>query len=250
MAYWKILQLEVDTSFRPGSGQNWNSKKEYQYKDLKAGINVSLEEFEITIDELNEDGMKGNVVWRSGGLRIQAGDFAIGKGKPVYSTPTLNVAYDTLMRLSMQLLTQEAPLEKMKMIIDGLSRNGADVLPPATNEEIAKCNQELLKYKLPTLPKDFSDFMKICSALEFNGMSIFGTYGCQIVEQNEMLRQFYSHQRCKDQLLIFGRIDDDIYSYNATTGKYEARDLNGFEIWDEYESFYAFFFTEMMKWMR
>ena len=250
MAYWKILQLEVDTSFRPGAGQSWNSKKEYQYKDLKAGTTIGLEEFQMSISELTEDGMKGSIEWRSGEVCIKAGDFAIGKGKPIFCSPTLNVAYDTLMRLSMQLLSEEAPLEKMKMIIDGLSRNGADVLPPATDEEIAKCNRELMKYKLTELPKDFVDFMKICCALEFNGMSIFGTYGCQIVEQNEMLRQFYSHQRCKDKILIFGRIDDDIYTYNATTGKYEARDLNDYEVWDEYESFYAFFFTEMMKWLR
>ena len=250
MAYWKILQLEVNTSFRPGSGQSWSRKKDYQYKDLKVGVAVSLEEFQITIEQLNEDGMKGSVMWRSGGLGISAGDFEIGKGKPIFCTPDLNVAYDTLMRLTMQLSAIEAPLQKMMMIIDGLDRNGADVMPPATDEDIANCNNELRKYKLPILPKEFMDFMKICSALEFNGMSIFGTYGCQIVEQNEMFRQFYSHQRCKDQLLVFGRIDDDVYTYNATTGKYEARDINGFEIWDEYESFYAFFFTEMMKWLR
>ena len=61
MAYWKILQLEVNTSFRPGSGQSWNSKKEYQYKDLKAGTTISLEEFQMNINELTEDGMKGSM---------------------------------------------------------------------------------------------------------------------------------------------------------------------------------------------
>ena len=90
MAYWKILQLEVNTSFRPGSGQSWSSKKEYQYKDLKVGVAVSLEEFQITIEQLNEDGMKGSVMWRSGGLGISAGDFEIGKGKPIFCTPDLN----------------------------------------------------------------------------------------------------------------------------------------------------------------
>lgn len=250
MGHWKILELEVNTSFGSANTQSWKTTKEYQVKDLKSGKIVMLDEFQICIEDLDADGMKGTIEWRSGMMHIDVGPFELKETMPAFYSPTLNVSYETTMTLTVRLIGTEKPGEKMKLVVEGLVEKGGEVLPPATDAEIEKCNAELAKYKLPLLPPDYVDFMKICCALEFNGMSIFGTYGCNIVAQNEMLRQFYSYHRSSDKLLVIGRIDDDVYTYNATTHKYEARDLNDFEIWDTYNSFYDFFFNEMMKWMR
>ena len=52
-----------------------------------------------------------------------------------------------------------------------------------------------------------------------------------------------------DNLIFFGRIDDDLYTYNFRTKRYEARDINGLDIWDQYHTFDDFFSKEMMKWL-
>jgi DNA topoisomerase VI subunit A len=46
-------------------------------------------------------------------------------------------------------------------------------------------------------------------------------------------------------LLFFGRSDEDIFTYNPETQKYEARDITGFEVWDDYDTFEAFFKEEL-----
>lgn len=125
----------------------------------------------------------------------------------------------------------------------------AIVNPPASEIDIEKCNKKLGKIGVPQLPSDYVEFLKNCNGMEFNGMQIFGTENNEIVHHTAQNQIYYEHFDEIKELLFFGRIDDDLYTYNAKTQKYEARDINGFDIWDEYESFEEFFSKEMMKWL-
>lgn len=121
---------------------------------------------------------------------------------------------------------------------------------PATDRNIELCNSKLSKNNLPPLPAEFVAFLKICNGMEYNGMQIFGTKRNQVVNFTVQNQVYYERFDDIKKLIFFGCIDDDIYTYNTQTRKYEARDICGFDIWDTYDSFYDFFFHEMMKWLR
>ena len=249
MAHWKTLTLTVSTDFHSEVSDSWSTSKELQDYEMAVGKTYGFENFYITITEITDEGIKGTSNYSYETTEIDGGEFYINKENPSFQTEKLSVAPDTLSSLEVNISFEESPYQRIKIVVAEVKDEGAEVLPPATDEEINICNTELLKYKLPIMPPDYISFLKICSALEFNGMMIFGSYGCQIVEQNMALRKFYTHYHGSENLLIFGRIDDDIYTYNAANNRYEARDMNGFDIWDDYDSFKAFFFGEMMKWL-
>ena len=137
----------------------------------------------------------------------------------------------------------------IRQTIAQLNLQWARVMPPATDEAIAHCNRRFTNLGLPTLPEGYIRFLKITNGLSFNGMDVFGTTNCEIVEQNIQQNLVFHYYKEVDNLLFFGRIDDDVYTYHAGTGHYESRDINGFEVWDEYDTFEAFFIGEMRHWL-
>lgn len=126
---------------------------------------------------------------------------------------------------------------------------GALVNLPASDHDIIKCNQELTKSNISPLPNDFIEFLKIANGIEFNGMQIFGTKKGEILKFTIQNRDYREDYDDISNLLFFGRIDDDLYTYNLRTQKYEARDICSLDIWDAYDTFYDFFSKEMMKWL-
>lgn len=116
----------------------------------------------------------------------------------------------------------------------------------STDDEIVEINEKLRSENLPTLPDDLAEFYKIAGGLEFNGMQIHGTNNHEILTYNIDKHDYYEGY---EDYLFIGSIDDDIYLYNSTTKKYEVRDINGMEIWDEYDSFHDFFDLELLKWL-
>ncbi len=137
-------------------------------------------------------------------------------------------------------------MEKIKNAINSLNRDYAVVCPSASDSDIKNINDELQSLDIPELPDGLANFFKICGGLEFNGMVIYGTYGNRIVDYNEDCHDYYDELH---HLVFFGVMDDDIYTYNTITQKYESRDINGMECWDEYDSFEEFFSGEMMHWL-
>src|SRR5690606_818519 len=95
------------------------------------------------------------------------------------------------------------------------------------------------------------DFLKHCNGFAFNGVELFGTdivtdpeTGFQlidIVSYTEQQLEYYD-----EELLYFGCVDDDIYTYNPRSQKYETRDISGFEVYDEFESFGMFLENEIV----
>ncbi|MDD2246078.1 MAG: YrhA family protein [Proteiniphilum sp.] len=123
------------------------------------------------------------------------------------------------------------------------------VNPPATDKDIDKCNNRLIKINAPQLPDDFVAFLQICNGMQYNGMQIFSTKQNEIIHFTAQNRIYYERFDEINDLIFFGRIDDDLYTYNAQMQKYQARDICSFDIWDEYNSFDEFFSKEIMKWL-
>lgn len=140
--------------------------------------------------------------------------------------------------------------DKLEKILAQLD-DCAMVVRPASDEDIKECQEDLINNDLPFMPQDYTDFLKVCNGLAFNGMEIFGT---DIVTNEEHYYQLidivsFNEDRQVEDLLVFGRIDDDLYCYNSKTKKYEVRDLSSMDVWDEYVDFEDFFNCEMMKWL-
>ncbi len=248
MANWENLELEVSTHFRPGSGDPWSRKKIIPYDEVVKHKTVSLEDFTLTIKNITPQSFSATIEWYYDGLRLDAGRCELDANKRSFESPDLNVAYDTHMRIEVY-LQFEHHYKQIRTVIEKLNPDWAMVAPPATLQQVAHCNQLLHQSGMPALPSDYTMFMQICSALSFNGMDIFGIYENGIVEQTKQMRCYYEGYEGIEQMLFIGRIDDDYYTYDAATRKYQSRDITGFEIWDEYDSFKSFFLGEMMKWL-
>lgn len=126
----------------------------------------------------------------------------------------------------------------------------AMIVRPATVEDIEWANNELKKSNLPSIPNDYADFLRHCNGFAFNGVEMYGTDNItdnvtnfqliDIVSFSEQQSEFYN-----DQQLYFGRVDDDIFTFNPAVAKYETRDISSFEIWDQYNSFEMFLDKEI-----
>jgi hypothetical protein len=132
---------------------------------------------------------------------------------------------------------------------------GAMIPRPATDEDIALCQEDLAESGFPPLPADYVAFLQICNGAAFNGVELHGT---DIVTDNETNFQLIDIVSFNEdipfleemeylKLLFFGRSDEDIFTYNPETQKYEARDITGFDIWDDYDTFEAFFKGELKE---
>lgn len=162
-------------------------------------------------------------------------------------------------------------IQKDKLIL----LNDAMVVRPATTADIEEANNELENLSLPPIPSGYADFLQQCNGFAFNGVELFGTdmvsdpeTGFELMDMVSFIEQqhgIYVEQMLdwgiKDlseealkyifphDLLFFGRVDDDIFSYNPQTQKYESRDINSYEIWDEYPNFEDFWQGEISKYL-
>ncbi len=126
----------------------------------------------------------------------------------------------------------------------------AMIVRPATTGDIGEANKELENSALPAIPSGYAHFLQQCNGFAFNGVELFGTDIVIDPETNFQLIDIVSFTEQQPEyfdnsLLYFGRVDDDIFTFNPTTEKYEVRDISGFEVWEEYGSFEEFLEKEI-----
>ncbi len=100
------LTAAEDCFFRPGSGDPWEEKKSFTKEEiLNSQTTVfTTRFFKITVSEKSPDFLKGHIFFDdSYGLRIDAGNFILDSEHPIHRTEYLNVAYDTNLRLTLEL---------------------------------------------------------------------------------------------------------------------------------------------------
>lgn len=128
----------------------------------------------------------------------------------------------------------------------------AMIVRPATAEDIKWANNELENSGLPSIPTGYADFLKHCNGFAFNGVELYGTDIVTDPETNFQLIDIvsFSEQQLEvfnERLLFFGRVDDDIFTFNPGTGNYETRDITSFEKWSEYSHFEEFLEKEISE---
>lgn len=121
--------------------------------------------------------------------------------------------------------------------------------PQAAPRDITLCNVQLTHHKLPRLPMAYALFLQRCNGLEYNGVSLFGLNDDYLVKQNLAFHPHYTYCDEIGSILFIGRVDDDLFVYNAYTDRYEARDITGFDIWDSYATFDDFVNDELSRWL-
>jgi hypothetical protein len=138
-------------------------------------------------------------------------------------------------------------------IIDILNEDSGSMIPrPATDQDIADCNKDLTELGLEPLPQGYIDFLKKNNGLAWNGIIFYSTDQVtekdnpngfklmDLVTENDDFNDRYE----LDEKVLLGRADEDYYTYNIETKKYEALELESREVWEEFDTFEdLFFFT-------
>jgi hypothetical protein len=129
---------------------------------------------------------------------------------------------------------------------------GAMIPRPASEEDIAGCQKDLIELGLEPLPQGYIDFLKKNNGLAWNGIVFYSTDqvteadnpdGFRIMDLATMNDDFNERYELDEKVLL-GRADEDYYTYNIETKKYEALELESREPWEEFDSFEdLFFFT-------
>jgi hypothetical protein len=138
-------------------------------------------------------------------------------------------------------------------IIDILYEDDGAMIPrPASDEDIAECQKDLTELGLEPLPQGYIGFLKKNNGLAWNGIIFYSTDqvteaddpdGFRIMDLVTMNDDFNDRYELDEKVLL-GRADEDYYTYNIETKKYEALELESREVWEECDTFEdLFFFT-------
>jgi hypothetical protein len=131
-------------------------------------------------------------------------------------------------------------------IIDIVNEDDGAMIPrPASDEDIVECNKNLIDLGLEPLPQGYIDFLKKNNGLAWNGIEFYSTdqvteagnpNGFRLMDLVTMNDEFNERYELDDKVLL-GRADEDYYTYNIQTKKYEALELESREVWEECNTF-------------
>jgi len=144
-------------------------------------------------------------------------------------------------------------------IAAAVEESGAETAAPATDEEIARCNEELAGYGLEPLPDEYAAFLKIYNGFERNGVELKGVKS----EANGKDSSFNSQNIAKSSNYLLGELGKDLGSpvlwlggahegnyllYDYSRGKYQIRLYTALDKAErEYSSFEEFFYKEVIE---
>jgi hypothetical protein len=144
-------------------------------------------------------------------------------------------------------------MAKAMQILEDNYGSSAMIPRPATKGDITRCNKDLTDLGLELLPEDYVAFLKVCNGFAWNGVELYGTYQVSdpassagyilmdIVTMSDYGDDRY-YDSIKTECLYFGRADEDVYTWNAATKKYEVRDLSCIsDVMEEYDTMVEFF---------
>jgi hypothetical protein len=144
-------------------------------------------------------------------------------------------------------------MSRIDEIIDILNEDKGAMIPRAASEkDIARCQRDLTKLGLVPLPQGYIDFLKKNNGLAWNGIVFYSTD--QITEADNpndfrimdlaVMNDDFNERYELDEKVLLGRTDEDYYTYDIETKRYEALELESREPWEEFNSFEdLFFFT-------
>ena len=131
-------------------------------------------------------------------------------------------------------------------IIDMVNEDDGAMIPwPASDEDIFQCNSDLIELGLEPLPQGYVDFLKKNNGLAWNGIEFYSTYqvfevanpdGYKLMDLVTMNDEFNDRYELDEKVLL-GRADDDYYTYNIETQKYEVLEFTSRDLMDEFDDF-------------
>lgn len=132
----------------------------------------------------------------------------------------------------------------MDEILEHLSENdGAMIVRPASSKDLAQCQKDMAEVEMNPIPQGYIDFLRKLNGFAWNGIEFYSTDQVtdpetdytlmDIVTMNE---DFAEYNDMPTKVLI-GRADDDLYTYDTESHKYEVLDFTGKDVMEDYESF-------------
>ena len=131
-------------------------------------------------------------------------------------------------------------------IVDILNEDDGAMIPrPASEKDLSQCKEDLVELSLEPLPQGYIDFLKKNNGLAWNGIEFYSTD--QVVEASNpdgyklmdlvTMNDDFNDQYELDEKVLLGRADDDYYTYNIETKKYEILEFSSCEVMDEFDTF-------------
>jgi len=123
------------------------------------------------------------------------------------------------------------------------------ILRPATQKEINLCQKNLKKIELEPLPQGYIDFLKMHNGFAWNGIEFYGTYRVSILEDPDgfklidiiSMNDEFNDDYELDEKVLLGRADEDYFTYDIDTQKYEALERESREAWEQFDTFEELF---------
>ena len=136
-------------------------------------------------------------------------------------------------------------------IIDILNEDEGAMIPrPASEEDITQCQNDLVELGLEPLPQGYIDFLKKQNGLAWNGIEYYSTDqvveaanpdGYRLMDLVTMNDDFNDRYELDEKVLL-GRADEDYYTYDIETKKYEALELESRQTWEDFDTFEGLFY--------
>ena len=118
--------------------------------------------------------------------------------------------------------------------IKQISGRAAQFDPPATDEEIKQCQEDLYVLDLPPIPQEYVEFLRQCNGFSDGGdQGFFGTEYIITANQYEFHMDFF----IREKKLHIGGGGEDLFVYNAVNGCYEELDETGLDVYKSFETF-------------
>ena len=123
--------------------------------------------------------------------------------------------------------------------------SGAMIPRPASEDDITQCQRLLAEIGLEPLPQGYIDFLKKNNGLAWNGIIFYSTDQVteagkpdgfkltDLVTENDEFNDRFE----LDEKVIIGIADDDYYTYNIESQKYEVLEFTSRELMEEFDTF-------------
>jgi len=131
-------------------------------------------------------------------------------------------------------------------IIDILTEDPGSMIPrPASEDDITQCQNDLTDIGLEPLPEGYIDFLKKNNGLAWNGIIFYSTDQVTEVDNPDgfklmdlvTMNDDFNDRFELDEKVLLGIADDDYYTYNIETKKYEVLEFTSRELMEEFDSF-------------
>ena len=125
---------------------------------------------------------------------------------------------------------------------------GAVIGSPGSTASVERCNTGMEDRGFPSLPDDYVAFLSKYNGFAWNGIEFYGTDPevdqethyvlVDVVSATKSLRDYDDGYQ---ERTLIGRSDEEVYVYNMQSLKYEALDISGHEVIEEWRTFEELF---------